>query len=109
MTKMSPSLERINRQLLGLVTIGVIVSVGLFVGLNQNGYLGPIRDGSDSKQIFKWKISDHNSLNNPLPNNLTDLTAPQYQLDTVIKLERSGNGDLKTLPRFQGELEFRSR
>lgn len=109
MQKISPTLERINRQALGLLTVSVVVIVGILLLLKQNDILGPIRDDSDSKIKLQWKISDHTSTNNtnvPLSNTIDGKDVPKYNDADVLGLKRAGNGDLDVLPRFQGELDF---
>jgi len=118
MQRISPTLERINRQALGLLTVSVVVIVGILLLLKQNDILGPIRDDSDSKIKLQWKISDHTSTNNtndhtstnntnvPLSNTIDGKDVPKYNDADVLGLKRAGNGDLDVLPRFQGELDF---
>jgi len=64
--------------------------------------------GSDNATI-RLQVSNHDQARNPLPNNLTDTTTPDYtNPGQIVALAKSANGDVANLLRYQGTLAYNS-
>lgn len=93
------------------VTATLIVVLGGVLGLYFiDTRFGPnaFRIGTDSATIG-LRVSNHDARGNALPNSLTDATAPDYSNPgQIVNLAKSLNGDIASLLRYQGTLEYYS-
>ncbi len=98
--------DLIRRNLLFLVIAAIIIGSLVFFNLYRRGILGPIVGDSERGITLIWKVSDHQSDSSPLENSLLANDEPKYLGDLVVELKRNNSGNLESLPRFQGQLEY---
>lgn len=90
--------------LVSVVVIGGVVLASLY----RQGIIGPIQTNTLNGLVLTWQISDHNDTadHDPLINQLSGTPDNPDFSDVVLELPRESDGSLKTLPRYQGTLEY---
>lgn len=100
--------RRIHRNALFVIVAIVTAGALVAVTIHHGELLGPIVTNARQRSFLKWSISDHynNNANSLLQNSLFANDEPEYQGDIILNLQRSGDGGLEALPRYQGKLEY---
>lgn len=84
----------------------VVVIVGTFAAWQVTKIFSPNSLINSSDPELRLKTSDHDASNNPLPNDMTDKTVPDYEDNGQVILLPIIGGVVQ-LPRIQGEVTYR--
>lgn len=85
----------------------LVVLIGTFAAWQFTKIFSPTSLINNTDPVIVFKTSDHNASAQPLPNNMTDGTVPDYTNPGVNPLMIPIISGQVQIPRIQGEVTFR--
>jgi hypothetical protein len=90
-----------------LILLGaLVVLIGTFAAWQFTKIFSPTTLINNNNPVIILKTSDHDVNDNPLPNDMNDTTAPDYNDQGLVLMIPIINGQVQ-LPRLQGEVTYR--